>query len=91
MQDGRTVEVVRLASDGTPNACSFLLGRARRAAAALGYTRVISYTMVAEGGASLRAAGFEQTALLPARDWGDNGRNANRHAAGERARWEATA
>jgi hypothetical protein len=69
LQDGRTVEVLRLATDGTHNACSFLYGRCRRAAAALGYERVKTYTRQDESGASLRAAGFEQEALLPARSY----------------------
>jgi hypothetical protein len=35
--DGMTLEVTRLASDGCPNACSCLYGAAWRAAKALGY------------------------------------------------------
>lgn len=58
LDDGVTLELVRVCTDGTPNACSKLYGAARRAAAALGYWRVITYTIPAEGGASLRAAGF---------------------------------
>jgi hypothetical protein len=58
LQDGRTVEITRVATDGTRNACSFLYGRCRRAAAALGYRRVITYTRQDESGASPRAAGF---------------------------------
>lgn len=57
-QDGFTAELTRLASDGTRNACSFLYGRAWRAARALGYRRMITYTLASEGGASLRAAGW---------------------------------
>jgi len=57
-QDGFTCELTRLCSDGTRNACSFLYGRAWRAAQALGYKRMITYTLPAEGGASLRGAGF---------------------------------
>jgi hypothetical protein len=50
-----TCEVTRCCTDGTPNACSFLYGRATRAAFLFGYTRVISYTLPDEGGASLKA------------------------------------
>lgn len=93
LQDGRTVEIIRLTTDGTRNAASFLLGRARRAAAALGsYARVITYTMEAEGGASLRAAGYEQTALLPARSWAAASvarARVDRSAPAARVRWEA--
>lgn len=58
-QDGWTVEVNRVATDGTDNACSFLYGAARKAAFALGYTRIITYTLPEEGGASLRGAGYK--------------------------------
>ncbi len=57
-QDGWTVEVTRVATDGTPNACSFLYGACRRTAYALGYRRIITYTLATEAGASLRGAGF---------------------------------
>lgn len=58
-QDGWTVEVNRVATDGEANCCSFLYGAARKAAFALGYTRIITYTLPEEGGASLRGAGFK--------------------------------
>ena len=48
--DGRTVEVNRVATDGCPNACSFLLGACRRIAFELGYTKILTYTLPAEGG-----------------------------------------
>lgn len=56
--DGTTCEVARLATDGTANACSFLYGRAARVARAMGFRRMITYTLEEEGGASLRAAGW---------------------------------
>ena len=56
--DGWTCEVVRVATDGTANACSALYGAAWRAAKALGWRRMITYTLPAEGGASLRGAGW---------------------------------
>lgn len=57
--DGMTLEVTRLCTDGTKNACSFLYGKAARAAFALGYRRIGTYTLPDEGGASLRAAGWK--------------------------------
>jgi len=57
--DGQTVEVLRLATDGTANACSALLGSCARAAKAIGARRIITYTLTAESGASLRGAGWE--------------------------------
>ena len=56
--DGYTAEVTRCATDGTRNACSFLYGAAWRAARTLGYRRMFTYTLPAEGGASLRASGW---------------------------------
>jgi hypothetical protein len=57
--DGVTLEVTRLCTDQTRNACSFLYGAAARAAFALGYRRIDTYTLPSEGGASLRAAGWQ--------------------------------
>lgn len=51
-------EVTRLATDGTPNACSALYGAAARAARDIGFRRIQTYTLPSEGGASLRAAGW---------------------------------
>ncbi len=56
--NGWTAEVVRLASDGTPFACSFLYAACWRAAKALGYQKIITYTLAEEPGTSLRAAGW---------------------------------
>ena len=51
-------EVTRLCTNGAKNACSFLYGAAARAAAAMGYKRIITYTLESENGASLRASGW---------------------------------
>jgi len=56
--DGQTLEVTRLCCDGTRNSASMLLGAIRKAGDAMGYARIITYTLPEEGGASLRAAGF---------------------------------
>jgi hypothetical protein len=58
LDDGLTVEVTRVSTDGHPNACSALYGTCWRAARALGYVHAITYTQEGEGGASLRAAGW---------------------------------
>lgn len=60
--NGQTLEVTRTATDGTANANSMLYGAAWRAAKALGYTRLITYTQSGESGSSLRAAGFQVVA-----------------------------
>ncbi len=66
--DGETLEVVRCCVlDGAPKgACSTLYGAAWRAAKALGYRRLITYTLQTESGASLRGAGWRVVAELRA-------------------------
>ncbi len=56
--DGWTLEVRRTCTDGTPNANSMLYGACWRAARALGYRRLVTYTLPSESGSSLRAAGW---------------------------------
>ncbi len=53
-----TVEVTRLCTDGTPNACSFLYGAVARAAKALGYKRIQTFVLEEEPGTSLKATGW---------------------------------
>lgn len=65
--DGWTIEVYRVASDGTHNANSLLYGACARAAFAQGYRRVVTYTQEGEPGGSLRAAGYRVIAERPAR------------------------
>jgi hypothetical protein len=65
--DGLTLEVNRTATDGTPNANSMLYSAAWRAAKALGYGRLITYTQADEHGASLHAAGWKIIAARPER------------------------
>src|SRR5580698_1561431 len=55
LDDGWTLEVNRVCTNGAKNACSMLYSAAWRAAKALGYTRLITYTLQEESGASLRA------------------------------------
>lgn len=64
---GDSLEVIRTVTDGTPNANSMLYAAARKAAFAIGYTRLITYTQEGESGASLRGAGFRIIAERPAR------------------------
>jgi hypothetical protein len=65
--DGHTLEVIRTATDGTEHANSMLYGATWRAAKALGYRRLITYTQEGESGISLRAAGWRVVAERPAR------------------------
>ena len=56
--DGWTAEVTRLCTIGNKNACSMLYGASWRAARAMGYRKLITYTLPQEGGSSLRGAGW---------------------------------
>lgn len=91
--NGYTLEVTRVATDGTPNACSALYGAARRATRAMGYTRLITYTHDTETGASLRGAGWRPVAHRPARPgWNHPTRPRHNHHTDNTARllWETT-
>lgn len=57
--DGQTVEVTRLCTDGTKNACSFLYGAAARAAFSLGYKKIGTYILASEPGTSLMGTGWK--------------------------------
>ena len=50
--------ITRVATDGVRDGCSELYGAICRAAKALGYSEVWTYTLPEEPGTSLRAAGF---------------------------------
>lgn len=74
LDDGLTLEVSRLCTDGTRNACSFLYGAAARAAFALGYRRIGTYILASESGCSLRASGWRLLGQRGGGAWGRTGR-----------------
>ena len=59
LDDGYTAEVIRLATDGTTNACSMLYGAAWRSARGMGYKRMITYILASEPGTSLKASNWK--------------------------------
>jgi hypothetical protein len=88
-QDGLTLEVTRLCTDGTRNACSFLYGAAARAAFALGYRRIGTYTLPDEGGASLRGAGWKLIGERGGGSWSCPSRpRVDRHPTEPKLLWE---
>lgn len=94
LMDGATLEVIRTATDGTPHANSMLYGAAWRAAKALGYSRLVTYTQAEESGTSLRAAGWRVIAERPARKGWDapsRPRNDVDYLSSPRTLWEASA
>ncbi|GGK36475.1 hypothetical protein GCM10010124_31400 [Pilimelia terevasa] len=95
LDDGQTLEVTRVAvADGARNACSLLYGAAWRAAKAMGYRRLITYTQNGESGASLRAAGWQVVASRPpTAGWSRPSRRRADHGVDgiARRRWHAPA
>ena len=69
LDDGKTVEVVRLCTDGTKDACSFLYSKAARIAKEMGYSKIITYILCSESGASLKAAGWHKEAETSGGSW----------------------
>jgi len=90
--DGFTAEVTRCCTDGsTKNAASMLYGAAWRAARALGYTRLITYTLDTETGTSLVAAGFRIVGEVRGRSWSCPSRpRVDKHPLQRKLRWEAS-
>lgn len=74
LDDGWTLEVNRLASDGCENACSALYSAARRVAKEMGYRKLVTYIREDEPGTSLRAAGWRFEEAIRARSWNMPGR-----------------
>jgi hypothetical protein len=88
LDDGRTAEVIRLCTDGTPNACSALYGAAWRAARALGYLRLITYILFDEPGTSLRAAGWRLLGQTKGGSWNRPSRErTDKHPIEIKQRW----
>lgn len=89
LDDGLTAEIVRVCTDGARNACSMLYGACRKAALALGFRRLLTYTLPEEGGASLRAAGFRLIGEAGGGSWSRAGRPRTDDApTGTKLRWE---
>lgn len=58
LDDGVTLEINRVCTDGARNACSMLYSACCRIAKAMGYKKVITYILESENGASLKASNF---------------------------------
>ena len=93
LDNGWTLEVTRCCTNGAHNAPSLLYGAAWRAAKALGYRRMVTYTLASEPGTSLRASGWqvtgEATGYDPGHGW-ENRPNRIRNAVAHlsKQRWE---
>ena len=88
MSDGFTAEVTRLATTGERNACSMLYGASWRAARAMGYRRLITYTLDTEPGASLRGAGWRCVGQAGGGSWSRKNRpRIDKHPTQCKFRW----
>jgi hypothetical protein len=89
LDNGLTAEVIRVATNGTRNACSFLYGAAKRAAQAMGYRTVITYTLIEEPGSSLRAVGWQRAGVAGGGSWSRPSRpEVDHHPLQQKIRWE---
>jgi hypothetical protein len=90
LDDGFTLEILRVCvHDGYNNGCSMLYGALRKAGFAMGYTRIITYTLSNELGSSLKGAGFRPDKARRAGTWDcpSRPRDANHHVLSDRIRW----
>jgi hypothetical protein len=65
----KVLEVTRLVTDGTKNACSALYSAAARIGKELGYERIQTFILDSESGTSLRAAGWKFEQESGGGDW----------------------
>jgi hypothetical protein len=88
--DGLTAEVTRLCvREGYRNAASFLLGKAAKAALAMGFRRIGTYTLARESGASLRAAGWVVVSEVKGRSWDTpSRRRTDKHPTEDKLLWQ---
>ena len=74
LDNGTTAEITRLCTDGFKNACSFLYAACARIAKEMGYTKIITYILITENGASLKAAGWSEQGVCGGGNWNDSSR-----------------
>ena len=90
LDDGFTAEVTRCCTDGTKNVASKLYAAAWRASRAMGYRRIITYTLASEDGTSLTAAGWKTLYETDGGSWSRESRpRVDKHPTGQKTLWEA--
>ena len=67
--DGLTLEILKVCTDGTRNANSMLYSRVKKIAQIMGYKKVLTYTLTKESGSSLRAVGAQKDGIVKPREW----------------------
>ena len=89
LDNGLTVEVLRCVTNGTKNACSALYAASWRAARAMGYTRIITYTLKDESGVSITGAGWKMLYHTKGASWSVPSRpRVDKHPLGQKTLWE---
>ena len=89
LDNGWTLEVTRCATDGTRNAPSMLYGVAQRATFALGYKRIITYTLQSEPGTSLVAVNWRCLGEAGGGKWSRKSRpRIDTHPVNQKTLWE---
>lgn len=67
--NGLTLEVSRLCTDGSDNACSKLYGACARIAKEMGYKKIQTYILISEPGISLKASGWKMESVTAGGQW----------------------
>ena len=89
LDNGFVAEVLRLATDECPNACSCLYAACWRACRAMGYLRMITYILKDEPGTSLLAAGARCIGEAGGGSWSRQSRpRVDEHPLQLKLRWE---
>lgn len=88
LDNGLVAEVVRCCTDGTRNAPTKLYAAAWQAARAMGYTKLITYTLEDEPGTSLKAGGWKREYVTRGKSWNVPTRaRVDKHPLGNKVLW----
>ncbi len=86
--NGFTIEVARLCTNGQKNACSMLYQAAARASKELGFNKIQTYILQSESGVSLKASGWKLEDLTAGGEWKHtHGKRNNHHPIQPKQRW----
>lgn len=90
LDNGWTLEVTRCCTNGEKHVASMLYAAAWRAAKAMGYKRLITYTLASESGTSIKATGWKEIGKAGGGSWNNKERpRVDKHPIGQKTLWEA--
>lgn len=87
LDNGLTCEINRVCTDGTKNACSMLYGACCRVGKAMGYKKIITYTLESEPGTSLKASNFKNDGVAGGEIWTGSRKRDNGVPKERKIRW----